>query len=204
MLVPADAERSHRQMRIPGSKRSSRYGAGLAGYTSRHRRRLCRKIMDVAVHPWRRELRDRVEAAFDFLVTDHKCRKRGRFVAGGLEIFYWNQTTGVRASVQTRAEFIVHLCPLPEGGFPPRADEHYASRRRIEWFDAFDVVKLATGRRPQFSAQQLYGNDPAVIGAYSSTLKGPCQPLLAGNEGQWARLRRQRTARIAHWAGRTQ
>jgi hypothetical protein len=157
----------------------------------------------VAVHPWKRELRDRVEAAFDFLVKDHNCRKRGRFVAGGMEIFYWNATTGIRASVQSREEFVVELCPLPEGSFPPRADERYASRRRIEWFDAFDVVKLVTGRRPRFTAQQLYGNDPAVIAAYSSALKGPCWPLLVGDEGLWARLRRQRTARIAHPARRT-
>jgi hypothetical protein len=156
----------------------------------------------MAVHPWRRELRDRVEAAFDFLVSDHNCRKRGRFIVGGMEIFYWNGTTGVRASVQSREEFVVHLCPLPEGGFPPRADEPYASQRRVEWFDAFDVVKLVTGRRPQFTVQQLYGNDPAVIAAYSSALEGPCRPLLVGDEGLWARLRRQRTARIAHPAGR--
>jgi hypothetical protein len=152
----------------------------------------------VAVHQWERELRDRVEAALDFLVTDHNCRKRGRFIAGGMEIFYWNATTGVRASIETREEFVVHLCPLPEGRFPPPANEHYASRRRIEWFDAFDVVALVTGRRPRFTAEQLYGNDPAVVTAYSSALSGPCRPLLVGDEGLWARLRRQRTARIAY------
>lgn len=122
-----------------------------------------------------------------------------------MEIFYWNATTGVRASVQTREEFVVHLCPLPDGGFPPPADEHYASRGRIEWFDAFDMVTLAIGRRPRFTARQLYGNDPAVVMAYSSALRGACQPLLVGDESLWARLRRQRAARIAYWAtaGRT-
>lgn len=141
--------------------------------------------------------------AFNFLVADFACRKRGRFIAGGMEIFYWNMTTGVRASAQHREEFVVHLCPLPEGGFPPRADEHHASRRRIEWFDAFDAVKLVTGRRPRFDTQQLYGNDLVVIAAYSSALRDPCRPLLLGDEGLWARLRRQRRARIAHWAPRT-
>src|SRR5262249_46846155 len=119
-----------------------------------------------------------------------------------MEVLYWNATTGVRASVHTREEFAVHLCPLPEGGFPPRADDPYVSLRRVEWFDAFDAVKLITGRRPQFSTQQLYGNDPAVIAAYSSALKGPCRPLLNGDEGLCARLRRQRTARIAYWQGK--
>lgn len=154
--------------------------------------------MDVGVHPWERELRHRVEAVFDFLVTDHRCRRRGRFIAGGMEIFFWNSTTGVRASVQTREEFAVHLCALPEGSFPPRSDEHYASRRRIEWFDAFDVVKLVTGRRPQFNPQQLYGNDPLVIIAYADALKGPCRPLLQGEASMWARLRRQQAARFAY------
>jgi hypothetical protein len=161
------------------------------------------KLMDVTVHRWQRELRGRIEAAFDFLVTDHRCRKRGRFIAGGMEIFYWNATTGVRASVQTREEFVVHLCPLPEGGFPPSADEPYTSQRRNEWFDAFEVLELVTGRRPQFNVQQLYGNDPVVIAAYSSALQGPCQPLLLGDEGLWARLRRRRTARVVHRPGRT-
>jgi hypothetical protein len=156
----------------------------------------------MAVHPWKRELRDRVEAGFDFLVSDHDCRKRGRFIAGGMEIFYWNATTGIRTSVQAREEFVVHLCPLPDGGFPPRADEPYASRRRIEWFDAFDVVELVTGQRPQFTTEQLYGNDPAVIAGYTSALKGPCQPLLVGDDRLWAGLRRQRMARIAHRSGR--
>jgi hypothetical protein len=156
-------------------------------------------MVGVTVHPWRRDLRDRVESAFDFLVAQHNCCKRGRFIPGGMEVFYWNATTGVRASVQTREEFAVHLCPLPEAGFPPRTDEPYVSLRRVEWFDAFDAVKLIGGQRPQFSTQQLYGNDPTVIAAYSSALKGPCRQLLNGDEGLWSRLRRQRTARIAYW-----
>lgn len=97
----------------------------------------------------------------------------------------------------------MHLCPLPEAGFPPYADEGYASERRIEWFDAFDAVKLVTGRRPRFDAQQLYGNDQTVIAAYSSALRDSCRPLLLDDGGLWARLRRQRTARIAHWASLT-
>ncbi|MEV6810856.1 hypothetical protein [Micromonospora sp. NPDC051296] len=109
-----------------------------------------------------------------------------------MEIFYWNETTGVRASVQAREEFVVHLCPLPDEGFPPRADKRHGSRRHIEWFDAFDVVALVTGRRPRFAGQQLFGNDPAVVAAYSSALRGPCQPLLLGDEGLWERLRTAR------------
>lgn len=152
----------------------------------------------MTVHPWQRELRTRCETEFDFLVAEHGCRRRSRFHPGGFEIFYWNRTTGVRVRVEPREEFVVHLCPLPEGRFPPRADEYGASRR-IEWYDAFDMVELATGRRPRFDPGQLYGNDPAVITAYADALRGPCRSLLCGEDAVWVPLRRQRRARIASW-----
>jgi hypothetical protein len=124
----------------------------------------------------------------------------------GSSLAAWRSSSGTRPRVyecQSRlARSLWWICArLPEGRFPPRVDESYVLRRRIEWIDAFDVVKLFTGRRPRFTAQQLYGNDPAVIAAYSTALRGPCQPLLVGDESLWARLRRQRTARIAHTAG---
>jgi hypothetical protein len=156
----------------------------------------------MTVRPGQRELRARVEAAFDFLTVEHDCRKRGRFVPGGMEILYWNTTTGIRVSVQAREEFVAHLCPLSRGGFPPGSDRSGADRSRIEWFDAFDAVKLVTGRRPRLNSQQLYGNDPAIIAAYASAIQGPCWPLLSVDNQLWTRLRRQRTARIAYWTRR--
>ncbi|MEE6259110.1 hypothetical protein [Plantactinospora sonchi] len=152
----------------------------------------------MTAYPWQRELRTRCEAEFDFLVVEHGCRRRGRFCRGGFEIFYWNRTTGVRVTVEFREEFVVHLCPLPEGRFPPRVDEH-GGRRRIEWYDAFDAVKLVTKRRPRFDQRQLFENHPAVIAAYADALRGPCQSLLRGEEEMWARLRRQIRARIGYW-----
>jgi hypothetical protein len=151
----------------------------------------------VAARASLRALRDRVEAEFAFLVADHGCRTRGRFVPGGMELFYWNTAAGVRVSTQAREEFAAHLCPWPEADFPPRIHGHDGRLRRIEWFDALDAVKLVTGRRPKFTTEELFGNDPAVIAAYASALRGPCQPLLHGDQSLWPRLRRQRTARIA-------
>ena len=151
------------------------------------------------VYPWERERRGRIEAAFDFLVSGYRCRKRGRFIrSGGVEVFYWNVTTGVKAYVESREEFTVHLCPLPEAPFPPRVDDYLADQR-IEWFDAWDVERLVTGRRlwRRFSAQQLFGTDSTVIGAYAEALSGACDPLLRGDPALWERLRRQRRARIA-------
>jgi len=58
-------------------------------------------------------------------------------------------TTGVRAYVETREEFTVQLCPWPTVTFPPRVGD-YSAARRIEWFNAFDVAWLVTGRRPRF------------------------------------------------------
>lgn len=116
-----------------------------------------------------------------------------------MEVFYWNATTGVRASAQPREEFAVHLCPLPEEGFPPpRLSMRDADRRYIEWFDAFDVVKLVTGRRPRFDVRELCGKDPVVIVAYADALRSPCRSLPQGETSMWTRLRRQRTARIAY------
>ncbi|MFY1686910.1 hypothetical protein [Plantactinospora sp. WMMB782] len=155
----------------------------------------------MTVHLWERELRARCEAEFDFLVVEYGCRRRGRFCSGGFEIFYWNGTTGVRVKVEYREEFTVLLCPLPEGRFPPRIGE-YDRQPRIEWHDAFDVVKLVTGRRPRFDRRQLYGNHPAVIAAYADALRGPGQALLRGEAELWARLRRQIRARIGYWRSR--
>jgi hypothetical protein len=62
-----------------------------------------------------RERRARIEAALDFLLPEFCCRKRGRFIrSGGLEVFYWNVTTGVRAYVESCEEFTVQLCPMPD------------------------------------------------------------------------------------------
>jgi hypothetical protein len=82
--------------------------------------------------------------------------------------------------------------------FPPRVDD-YVANRKIEWFDAWDVERLVTGRRlwTRFSSEQLYGPDLAVIAAYAEALRGPCRPLLSGDAAMWERLRRQRRARIA-------
>ncbi|MBE1492281.1 hypothetical protein [Plantactinospora soyae] len=141
--------------------------------------------------PWKRELRERCEATFDFLVSEHDCRKRGRFISQGIEVFYWNATTGVSVSAVYRDPFSVDLCVLPEDGFPPRKDE-YGARLRIDWFDAFYVVTLVTGKRPKFSQEQVYGNDQAVLDAYADALRGPCRPLLHDAEDPlWARLGRQ-------------
>lgn len=145
--------------------------------------------IDMTAYPWQRELRTRCEAEFDFLVRTHGCRRRGRFCDGGFEIFYWNTTTGVRVKVEPRDEFAVDLCPLPEGRFPPRTDE-YGGRRRIDWYHAFYAVKLLTGHRPRFDRRQLYENHPTVITAFADALRGPCQPLLRGDEEMWVRLRR--------------
>jgi hypothetical protein len=152
---------------------------------------------DVAVHPWMRELRIRCEAQFDFLTAEYGCRRRGRFTSGGFEIYYWNPIVGVRVLVSYRDPFTVDLCAIPEGTFPPRPHE-YGARPRIEWYDAFDVVKLVTGRRPRFTDRQLYGNDLVVIAAYVDALRGPCRSLLQGDMAMWARLCRQRAARIAY------
>jgi hypothetical protein len=152
-------------------------------------------------HPWERELRALCESQFDFLISDHGCKRRGRFISGGLEVFYWNAVTGVRVLVQYRDPFTVDVCPMPERRFPPRPEE-YGARQRIEWFDSFDVVKLVTGRRPRFSTRQLYGSDPEVIAAYADAIRGPCEPLLSGDPVLWSRLRRQRRARIAYWVRR--
>ncbi|MFC6020309.1 hypothetical protein ACFP2T_29580 [Plantactinospora solaniradicis] len=151
----------------------------------------------MTVHPWKRDLRARCEATFDFLVGEHDCRKRGRFIPQGLEVFYWNTTTGVRVLTMNRDPFTVDLCVLPEGGFPPRKDE-YGAGRRIQWFDAFQAVKLVTGERPRFSDNQLYGNDQAVLDAYADALRGPCRPLLRSTDDPlWARLERQLNGVIA-------
>jgi hypothetical protein len=153
----------------------------------------------MAVHPWERERRARIEAAFDFLVTDSGCRKRGRFIrSGGTEVFYWNATTGVRAYVESREEFTVQLCPMPHAPFPPRVDD-YRANQKIEWFDAWDVERLVTGHQlwKRFSAEQRYGTDPAVVAAYAEALRGPCRPLLGGDPELWGRLRRQRETRMA-------
>ena len=152
---------------------------------------------DMTVHPGWRQLRSLCEVQFDFLVSGHHCRRRGRFVSAGLEI-YWNATTGVRILVQYRDPFTVDVCPLREGRFPPRVDE-YGGHQRIEWYDVFDALKLLTGRRPRFDVRQLYGNDPVVIAAYADALRGPCQSLLHGDAVTWDRLRRQRRARLAYW-----
>jgi hypothetical protein len=145
----------------------------------------------VRVHLWERELRAHCESQFDFLVSEHSCRRRGRFISGGWEVFYWNSVAGVRILVQYRDPFTVDLCPIPEGRFPPRADE-FGARQRIEWFDAFDVVTLVSGRSPQFTDRQLYGNDPAVIADYAEAVRGPCQSLLRGDPALWAKVRAQR------------
>ena len=91
----------------------------------------------------------------------------------GFEVFYWDAITGVRVLVQSRDPFTVDLCPMPPARFPPRPDK-YGARRRIEWYDAFDVVTLVSGRRPQFTDRELYGNDPVVIAAYADAVHGPC------------------------------
>ena len=155
---------------------------------------------EVRVHPLR-ELRSLCERQFDSLVSEHGCRRRGRFIAGGFEVFYWNAITGVRVLVQSRDPFTVDLCPMPAAKFPPRPGE-YGARRRIEWYDAFDVVTLVSGRRPQFTPRELYGHDPVVIAAYADAVHGPCQSLLHGDPTLWARLRAQREARVAEWRGR--
>jgi hypothetical protein len=155
---------------------------------------------DVAVQLWMRELRIRCEIQF-VLTAEYGCQRRGRFTSGGLEIYYWNPIVGVRVLVSYRDPFTVDLCPIPEGTFPPGPHE-YGARQRIEWYDAFDVVRLVTGRRPRFTDRQLYGNDPVVITAYADALRGPCRSLLRGDTAMWARLRRQRAARIAYWRRR--
>jgi len=71
----------------------------------------------MTVHPGWRQLRSLCEIQFDFLVSDHHCRRRGRFISGGLEVFYWNATTGVRILVQYRDPFTVDVCRCPKVGF---------------------------------------------------------------------------------------
>ena len=159
----------------------------------------CLENSCVVVYPWEQERRARIEAALDFLVTDFGCRKRGRFIrSGGVEVFYWNAAAGVRAHVESREEFTVQLCPMPDVPFPPRVDD-YLANRKIEWFDAWDVERLVTGRRlwKRFGVEQRYGTDEAVIAAYAEALRGSCHPLLGGDPALWERLRRQRRARIA-------
>jgi hypothetical protein len=147
----------------------------------------------VAVKAWEWERRRSIEGAFDFLVDEYGCRRRGRFFPSGVEIFYWNAMIGVKASVETREEFTVQLCPPPGGVFPPRVDMHAS----IEWFDAFDVVLLETGRLPEFPAEQRFNADRLVLDGYAAALRGPCRPLFGGDPDRWARLRRQRQDRIA-------
>jgi hypothetical protein len=58
---------------------------------------------------------------------------------------------------------------------------------------------VGTGwRRLRFSNEQLFGTDPLVIAAYADALRGPARTLLDGDPDLWARLRRQRRARIAY------
>ncbi len=63
--------------------------------------------------------------------------------------------------MESREEFTVQLCPLPEGAFPSRVHD-YSAYRRIEWFEAFDASFLVTRRRRRFSYEQLYSTDPPV------------------------------------------
>ncbi len=103
--------------------------------------------------------------------------------------------------MESREEFTVQLCPLPEGAFPSRVHD-YSAYRRIEWFEAFDASFLVTRRRRRFSYEQLYSTDPQVVEAYTDALRGPCRPLLNGDPALWDRLRRQRRARIAYFRRR--
>lgn len=153
----------------------------------------------MAVHPWERERRARIEAALDFLLSEFGCRKLRRFIrSGGVEVFYWNVTTGVRAYVESREEFTVQLCPMPDLPFPPRFDNYGGQPedrvvRRLGRREVGDRSQVWT----QFSSEQRYGPDQAVIAAYAVALEGPCRPLLAGDAALWERLRRQRRARTA-------
>lgn len=135
--------------------------------------------------PWKRQQRDMIEGYLDFLIAEHGCRMRGRGIAGGVEVFYWNKVAGVWVITQTREEFRLSICPLPEGKFPPAVDDH--TRRDITWVDPFAVIRSATGRRPHFSHDQWCGNGPQVVAAYADALRDHCLPLLQSSKA-WAEL----------------
>lgn len=145
--------------------------------------------MAVGADPIRRA-REACEEAFAFLPERYGCRFRGRLLGGsGFELYYWNDTTGVRVVQQMRDPFYVYLCRLPDGPFPPGRDE-FGGYRRIDWIEVLELVEDATGELPRFPPEIEYGMAARpIVAKYVEWLQDYGDRTLRGDFTDLHRLR---------------